>query len=105
VPGDCASRQFNYLGDRLIEIETVLARWRFLYVSADTVDYVAGSIGVAHDAPERFLDFAQIGRSFGQEIQSRAGVVACGGDRLLDLMSERSRQYSHHAQAVDVSEV
>src|SRR4029077_16091892 len=53
----------------------------------------------------RFPDFTQIWRSLGQEIQSCSGVVACGGDRLLDLVSERSRQYSHHDQAVEGSEV
>jgi hypothetical protein len=105
MPGDCAPRQFNHLGDRLIKIQAILTRRRLLYVSPDTVDDVAGSIGIAHDTPERFPDFAQIWRSLGQEIQSCSGVVACGGDRLLDFVSERSRQYSHHAQAVDVSEV
>ena len=105
VPGDCAPRQFNYLGDRLIEIEAILSRRRLLYVSPDAVDDVAGSVGVAHDTPERFSDFVQIWRLLGQEIQSRAGVVARGRDRLLDLVSERGRQHSHHAQAVDVREV
>src|SRR5207245_4938567 len=105
MPGDCATRQFNHLGDRRIKIKPILSRRRFLYVSPDTVDDVAGSIGIAHDTSERFSDFAQIWRPLAQEIQSRSGVVACGGDRLLDLVSERSRQYSHHAQTVDVSEV
>jgi len=105
MSGDCAPRQFNHLGDRLIKIKAILSRRRLLYMSPDTVDDAAGSIGIAHDTPERFSDFAQIWRSLGQEIQSCSGVVACGGDRLLDFVSERSRQYSHHAQAVDVSEV
>jgi hypothetical protein len=58
--GDCAPRQFDYFGDRLIKIKTILSQRRFLGVSPDTVDDVAGSIGVAHDTPERFSDFAQI---------------------------------------------
>jgi hypothetical protein len=63
--GDCAPRQFDHLGDCLIKIKTILSRRRFLGVSPDTVDDVAGSISVAHDTPERFPDFAQIWRPFG----------------------------------------
>jgi hypothetical protein len=58
--GDCASRQFDYLGDRLIKIKAILSQRGFLGVSPDTVDDVAGSIGIAHDTPERFSDFAQV---------------------------------------------
>jgi hypothetical protein len=58
--GNCAPRQFDYLGDRLIKIKPILSRRRFLGVSPDTVDDVAGSISVAHDTPERFSDFVQI---------------------------------------------
>jgi hypothetical protein len=65
MPADCAPRQFNYLGDRLIEIKAILSRRRFLDVGPDAIDDVAGSIGIAHDTPERFSDFAQIGRPFG----------------------------------------
>jgi hypothetical protein len=56
--GNCAPRQFNHLGDRLIEIKPIASRRRFLGVSPDTVDDVAGSIGVAHDTPEGFSHFA-----------------------------------------------
>jgi hypothetical protein len=105
VPGDRAPRQFNHFGDRLVEVKTILARRRFLYVSPYAVDDVSSSIGIAHDTPERFSHLAQIRRPFGEEIQRRARVIACGGDRLLYLVSERSRQYSHHAQAVYVGEV
>ena len=56
ILGDCASRQYNHLIDRRIEIKTLLSRRRFLDVITDAVDDVSGSIGIAHDAAERFAN-------------------------------------------------
>ena len=65
----------------------------------------SGSIGIAHDTAERFPDLAQVWRLLVQEIQGRTGVVARSGDRLLDFVSQRGRQLSHHAQAIHVREI
>ena len=94
ILGDCASRQYNHLVDRLIEIKTILSRRRFLDVITDPVDDISGSIGIAHDTVKRFPDFAQVGRLLVQEIQGRTGVVARGGDRLRDFVSQRGGQFS-----------
>ena len=105
IPDDCASRQHNHLIDRLIEIETLLSRRRFLDVITDAVDDVSGSIGIAHDAGERLPDLAQVRRLLVQKIQGRTGVVARAGDRLRDFVRQRGSQFSHHAQAVHVGEL
>jgi hypothetical protein len=62
VLGDCASRQYNHLIDRLIEIKAILSGRRFLDVISHAVDDVSGSIGIAHDTVERFPDLAQVWR-------------------------------------------
>jgi hypothetical protein len=58
VLGDCALRQPNHLSDRLIEINTILSRRRFFDVSPNSIDYIAGSIRVAHYTAERFPGLA-----------------------------------------------
>ena len=63
ILGDCASRQYNHLIDRLIEIKTILSRRRFLDVITDPVDDVSGSIGIAHDTVDRFPDLAEVWRA------------------------------------------
>ena len=73
---DCASRQYNHLVDRLIEIKTGLSRRRFLDLVTDAVDDVSGSIGIAHDGVKCFPDFVQVWGLLVQEIQRRTGVVA-----------------------------
>src|SRR5712691_1919100 len=104
ILGDCASRQYNYLVDRLIEIKTILSWRRFLDVITNPVDYVSSSISIAHDAAERFPDLVQVRRLPVQKIQGRAGVVTCRGNRLLDFVSERGGLLSHYAQTVHVRE-
>jgi hypothetical protein len=41
----------------------------------DPVDEVVGSIGVVHNAGERFLDLAQVWRLPVQKIQNRTGIA------------------------------
>ena len=55
--------------------------------------------------PSASPDLAQVWRLLVQEIQRRAGVVARGGDRLRDFVSQRRGQFSHHAQTVHVGEI
>ena len=105
ILGDRASRQYNHLIDRLIEIKTMLSRRRFLDVITNPVDDVSGAIGIAYDTAERFPDLAQVWRLLIQKIERRTGVVARGGDRLRDFVSQRSGQFSHHAQTVHVGEI
>ena len=99
------SRQSDHFVDRLVQIETTLSRRRFLDVITDPVDDISGSIGIVDDTGERFPDFAQIRRVSVQKVHGRAGVVARGGDRLGDFVSQRGGQFSHHAQAVHVREI
>ena len=103
--GNRAPCQADDLRDGLVDIEAVTARRRFLDLRPNAVDDVTGSIGIADNAPERLPDFSQHRRLPVQEVQGRAGVVACRGNRLLDLVSEGRRQHTHHAQAVEVCEL
>ena len=80
----------DHFVDRDIEVKTLLSWRRFLDVVPNPVDDVPGSIGIAHDAGERFSDLAQIWRLHFQEVQGCTGIVACGSDRLLDFVSDRS---------------
>jgi hypothetical protein len=74
-------------------------------VVADAADDVFGSVGVPHDTPKRFPGFAQIGGAQVQKAHSRASVVARGGDRMQNLVSQRGGQLSHYAQAIHVREI
>ena len=105
ILGDYASRQSNHLIDCLIKIKMLLSRRRFLHLLTDAVDDVSGSIGIAYDTAERFPNLSQVRRLHLQEILGRTGVVACGGDRLRDFVSQRGGQFSHHAQTVHVGEI
>jgi hypothetical protein len=55
ILGDFASRQYNHLIDRFIEIKTMLSRRRFLDAISDPVDYVSRSIGIATTQPSASL--------------------------------------------------
>ena len=70
----------------------MLSRRRFPDVIADPVDDDSCAIGIAYNTAERFADLAQMGRVLVQEIEGCTSVVACGGDRLIDLVSDRSSE-------------
>ena len=89
----------------LVQIETTLSRRRFLDVITDTVDDISGSIGIVDDTGERFPNFAQIRRVSVQKAHGRARVVARGGDRLGDLVSQGGGQFPHHGQTVHVRQI
>src|SRR5712671_4818586 len=103
--GDCASRQYDHLIDRMIEIKTGPSRRRFLDLLANPFDDLSGPVGSAYDTAKLFLDLAQVRRLPIQEIQSGTRVVAPGGDRLGDFVRQRGSQFSHHAHAIHVSEI
>src|ERR1700686_4923489 len=102
---DYTLRQRNHVSDRLIKINTLLSRRSFLDVIPDAVEDLSSSIGIIYDAGERFADLAQIWRASVQEVRGRAGIVARGGNRLRDFVSERGGQLSHHTQAIHVREI
>jgi hypothetical protein len=58
ILGDCTSRQYDHLVDRLIKINAILSRGRLLDVITDPIDYVSGSVGTSYDTLKRFLDSA-----------------------------------------------
>jgi hypothetical protein len=60
ILGDCTSRQYDHLVDRLIKINSILSRGRLLDVITNPFDDVSGSIGIAHDTVNRFPDFAEV---------------------------------------------
>jgi hypothetical protein len=105
IVDDCVLRQRNHIIDRLIKINPLLSRRSFLDVIPDPVEDISGSIGIIHDAGERFPDLAKTWRASVQEVHRRAGVVARGGNRLRDFVGQRGGQFSHHAQAVHVREI
>ncbi len=85
---DCALRQRNHISDRMIKINTLLSWRSFLDVIPDTVKDLSGSIGIIHDAGERFPDLAQIWWASVQEVHGRTGIVARGSNRLRDFVSQ-----------------
>jgi hypothetical protein len=105
ILGDCASRESNHLGDRVIKINAILSGRGFLDVITDPVDDVSSPIGIAHDTDERFPDLAQVWRLPIEKVEGRAGVVARAADRLRDFVSQRGGQFSHHVQTVHVGEI
>jgi hypothetical protein len=96
---DHALRQSNYLLDRLIEIKMVVPRGRFSDLIPDPVDNASGSISIAYDTAQRFPDFAQVWRASVQEILSRPRVVTRATDRLVDFVSDRSRELTQSRYA------
>ena len=71
----------------------------------DTVEDRAGSIGIIHDGSERFSDLAHLRRAPVRKIQGRLGIVARGGNRLRDFVSQRGGKFSHRAQTVHTREI
>ena len=83
----------------------LLSRRRFLDVITDAADDILCSIGIPDDTAERFPDFAEIWRTHVQKAHGRTGIVARGGDRMQNFVSQRGGQLSHHAQAIHVREI
>jgi hypothetical protein len=100
VLDDCALRQGNHIGDRLIKINTLVS-WRgFLNVIPDTVEDISRSIGIINNVGERFPGLAKIWWASFKEVHGYTGIVARGSNRLRDFVSQRGGQLSHHTQAV-----
>jgi hypothetical protein len=76
-----------------------------LNVISNPVDDVSRSIGIVYDAAQGFPDFTQLWRLLVQKIQGRTGVVACCGDRLLDVVSNRSRELTQSRYATDMRKI
>jgi hypothetical protein len=56
--------QGGHFQDRRIEVDNLLPGWRFLDERPDSVDDAASSIGVVHNAGERFPHLCHIERAF-----------------------------------------
>ncbi len=56
-----ATRESNNLQNRLINVQAVLARRRFLDESADSTEDVSGTIAVGHNATKRVVHLLHIG--------------------------------------------
>jgi hypothetical protein len=78
---------------------------RFLDLITDTVGDVTGSIGIDDDTVKRFPHLAKVWGLLVQEIQCRKSIVARGGDRLRDFLSQRGCQFSHLPRGVHVGEI
>src|ERR1700704_5654837 len=63
ILGNCASRQYDHLVDRLVKIKTAHSRRRFLDLVTDPIDDISGSIVICHDTLERLPDFAEVWRA------------------------------------------
>src|SRR4030095_11540392 len=68
-------------------------------------NYILGSVGIPDDTGERFLDLTQIWRVHLQKTHAPTSVVPCRGARVKDFMSQRGRQFSHHANTIQMSEI
>src|SRR5262245_66259229 len=82
-----------------------LARRRLFDVIPDPVDDISRPTVISYDIAERFPYLAQGWWASVQKMQGRTGVKACRSDRLLDFVSQRCGQFSHHAQAIHVGEI
>ena len=72
---------------------------------ADAVDDAFAAVGIPDNTGERFPDFVQIWRAHFQKAHARTGVVARGGDRMQNFVSQRGGQLSHDAHAIYVREI
>ena len=97
--------QHNHLADRRVKIKLILSHRCPSDLISDPADGVSGSVGIVHDAAKCLPDFSKVWRILIEKIKSCTGVVAHGGDRLHDFVSQRGRQFSHHTHAVHVSEI
>src|SRR5262249_40892149 len=94
VPDDRALHQDDYLIDCRVEIKPSLSRRRVLQLLTDAVDDVSGSVGIAHDKRECFL-----------EPHTAPAAPDRGSSGLRDLVTQRGCQFTHHAHSVHVGEI
>ena len=71
----------------------------------DAVNDIFAAVGIPDDTSERFPDFGHIWRAHFQKAHGRTSVVARGGDRVQNFVSQRGGQLSHYAHAIHVREI
>src|ERR1700730_16195865 len=71
----------------------------------DAINDIFAAVGIPDDTTERFSDFVHVWGAHVQKAYGRTSVVARGGDRMQNFVSQRGGQFSHHAQAIQVREI
>ena len=92
-----APHHLNHLLDCFIDVKTVIPRRCFLDMITDAVNDSFAAVGIPDNTSERFPDFGHIWRAHFQKAHGRTSVIARGGDRMQNFVSQRGGQFSHHA--------
>ena len=102
---DCTSHHDDHLLDRLIDLKLIPPWRRFLDVIPYATDNIFCSVGIPYDTAQRIPDFAEIWWAHVQKTRGGTGIVARGGDRMQNLVTQRCGQFSHYAQAIHMREI
>ena len=102
---DRMSYHDDHLIKGLIEVKEFISRRQFLNVISNAGNDLLGSVGIPYNAGKRLHCLAQVWRPHFQEAHASTRVIACCGNRMKNLVSQRGSQLSHHAQPVEVREI
>jgi hypothetical protein len=95
----------HHVPDRSIDLRALRLRQRLLEEPADPVDHVACSIGLPHDAIERFSYLVHVRRSTIQKVPSglSVGDYRCNG--LRHFGGDRGREPSYRCDPIDLRQI
>ena len=102
---DFAAGEGRDLEHRCVDLQALLPGRRLLDQGPYPLDHVAGAHAVADDVMERLPHLLQIGRLRAQPVHPGLCVGHGGGDRLTDLMRDRSGELAKRTDAVGVCEL
>src|SRR5215470_15063827 len=95
----------DHLSNDFVQIDR-LPLWRSLTVErAISVDDTHRTFRGINDSRQGMADLFKLGRLAPHPVQACLGIDSDRGDRLLDLVSQRCRKFSHHAHSVDPREL
>ena len=93
----CIPHHYDHLIYRLVEVEKLVSWRRFLDMITDAVYDSLAAVGIPDNGTERLPDFGHIWGTHVQKAHGCTSVVAHGGDRMKNFVSQGGGQLSHYA--------
>ncbi len=105
MPLDLGLGEDEDLADHPRDVEPDLLRTRLLEHRAQMGDHLRGPVRVPDHAPDPAHRFLEVGLPPVEPAQARAAVGDHGGERLVQLVGQGSRQLPHDGEPRDVSQL
>src|SRR5579864_3887782 len=101
----CIAKHDDHLPNNLVQIDWLSSRFTSTVEQAIAVDDTGGTFRIIDDSRQRSAGLFKAGWFASDPLQAGLGIERDPGNRLLDLVSQRRRQFSHHAHTVDAREI